>query len=212
MARRHLLAQVDLLVDVGANQGQYGQAVREGGSTVPILSFEPNPKAFKELVNNKSRFLHWECRQAALGPEVGVASLRIAQNSVSSSFYAPTESHVKIAPQAQACDVVEVPVTTLDQELAGNELRKALKIDVQGAEMAVLQGGQNVLTTVSVIEIELSLVASYVGGAGFLELATYLADKDLYPVAFEPALVSRKALQLQVDGLFARRNLIESLL
>jgi hypothetical protein len=42
--------QINLVLDVGANSGQFGVALRAGGYCGSIISFEPATKPFEQLV------------------------------------------------------------------------------------------------------------------------------------------------------------------
>src|ERR1700722_5258793 len=78
-------ADVNVLIDVGANQGQYVNAVRRDGWRGPALSVEPLPDAYAVLADRASRDALWTSVNVALGAEPGVASLNVARNAVSSS-------------------------------------------------------------------------------------------------------------------------------
>ena len=45
---------INLVLDVGANDGGYGREIRDRGYKGLIISFEPNPRAFKRLIKNKA--------------------------------------------------------------------------------------------------------------------------------------------------------------
>src|SRR5215218_999894 len=59
-AREQLLDGVDVVLDVGANTGQYGALLRELGFAGRILSLEPVAEAFAELAGRAAADGAWE--------------------------------------------------------------------------------------------------------------------------------------------------------
>ena len=86
---------VDALVDVGANEGQYGDEVRAHGFAGRMLSIEPQAQAYVGLARRAARDPLWDCLQCGLGAEGGEAELRLSANSVSSSILPILDSHVE---------------------------------------------------------------------------------------------------------------------
>jgi FkbM family methyltransferase len=81
--QQHGIAAV---IDVGANIGQYGRALRTFGYDRPIISFEPLRDAFAALLAESSDDSAWECQNVALGDVDGEACIDVAANLASSSF------------------------------------------------------------------------------------------------------------------------------
>lgn len=162
---------VDLLIDVGANQGQYATRFRQLGYQGDIVSFEPMSDAFASLAKAARTDDRWQVKQLAVGAENGSATLHVAANSVSSSLLDVGEVHVAAAPESQQLRDETVTVTTLDDALTGPSFQSAwLKIDTQGFESEVLAGATRSLAKVSVVQCELSLVELYVGQPHFLDV------------------------------------------
>lgn len=61
----------DLVLDVGANAGQYVSWLRASGYTGMVLSFEPIPEVYERMCSSRSGDASWRGYQAAVGAETG---------------------------------------------------------------------------------------------------------------------------------------------
>ena len=209
--RRSLLERysVSVVIDVGANTGQFARTVRAEGYRGRVVSFEPVADAFDELARRAARDPAWDCRRLALGNRDGVAEIHVARNSVSSSLLTVLDRHVSAAPAARAARAERVPIARLDS-VAGELLPAAgaayLKLDVQGSELDVLRGGEATLARVAAIEAELSLVPLYGGQPLFADVLDWLDVAGFNLVSLEQGFTDPGTGQLlQLEGLFVRR-------
>lgn len=197
------LNEVDAIVDVGANQGQFGRLIRASGWRGPIVSFEPGREAFSRLVKVVEGDDGWTAHRVALGATTGMLTLVVSQNSVSSSLLPPTSLHVETAPTVRTVATEQVPVARLDDVQIPGE-RLFLKLDVQGFEAQVLNGAQETLQRCALIQTELSFAETYEGGADWLEVLRSLRNADFRPIAVLPGLEDRDGRQLQIDMVLTR--------
>lgn len=199
--------QVARVLDVGANEGQYGTRLREAGFTGELHSFEPLPDAYRVLAQAAQADPRWSTHRLAAGAEDGTAQLNVAANSVSSSLLPMEDRHLAAAPESRYTGQVEVRVATLDGLLGEAAAPTLLKIDVQGAEDAVLAGAGRVLESVVALELELALVPVYTGQRLLGEVLPDLQQRGFSLVSVEPVLVDPETgYTLQVDGLFVRQE------
>lgn len=211
MRRQTLLKErgIDLLLDVGANDGHYAEVIRNGYDG-RIVSFEPLTSAYCDLERRASAIRGWETHQVALGATAGTAVLHVAGNSLSSSLLTMAPRHVESAPESAYVTEEEIAVRTLDDvaaELVGPGDRLWLKIDTQGYEIPVLRGGERTLHRVEVIEIELSLVELYEGQELLGEALSYLTTRGFGAWFIEPVFRDPASGELlQVNGIFVRRS------
>ncbi len=205
-------AGVDLVVDVGANQGQYAGELRRSGYRGPIISLEPLAEAFEVLAAKSDGDTAWRAIRGAAGSREERLDLRVAGNSVSSSFLPMLDRHLEAAPRSAEVGLESVEVNTLDRLLFPDLERSAtsfIKIDTQGFEREVLAGADRMLDSGKVvgIEIELSLVALYEGAPLWAEMIDLLREQGFVPLAFGKGYRDPGNGELvQLDGLFAPRE------
>ena len=123
----------DLVVDAGANIGYMSVLAATAGAHV--IAFEPNPQLLPTLRQNLGT--RGEVRPVALGARRHHAVLIPPDPAAHNSGLG------RLGTSADA-GAVPVQVETLDQELHGRSVA-ILKLDVEGAEEAVLEGAANAL-------------------------------------------------------------------
>jgi FkbM family methyltransferase len=209
--RRQLLLarhRVNVLVDAGANVGQYARTVRRAGYEGRIVSFEPIPEAYEDLYRSARTDRSWECRQVALGAANGQATLHLSANSVSSSILGTLERLVVAEPAAAYVDSLQVPIQRLDSALEGSVTprdRLLVKVDVQGYEGQVLSGAERILPQVELIEAELSLAPLYDGQQLYRDLIDLLDTMGFTLISLERGFTDKNTGHLlQADGIFVR--------
>jgi FkbM family methyltransferase len=199
--------EVDLVLDVGANEGQYGKNLRKNGFEGKIISFEPLPTAFEVLSKKAQDDGLWEVNNFALGETIGELSFNVAGNSVSSSFLEMENAHTVSAPESRYVTSRVVPVKTLDllfEKYTGYK-KIYLKLDVQGFERHVLNGVSRHFHMIKGIQIEMSLIPLYKGEETFFEFSKFLLDAGFQLKSLEPGFFDSKTGQLlQVDGIWFR--------
>lgn len=201
--------KIDLVLDVGANRGQFGSEIRQGGYTGRIVSFEPLSQAHSELLLASAADSMWEAYpRCALGDHSGEVEINIAGNSFSSSILPMLESHRNAAPESAYEGKEIVPLKTLDS-VVGQYLKDAqapfLKIDTQGFEWQVLDGARDTLPQIKGILVELSLVALYSDQHLWREVIDHLEDEGFTLWGFKPGFSDQvSGRSLQVDGIFYR--------
>ena len=200
-------SQVTALIDVGANQGQFGAEVRGDGYRGRLLSVEPLDSAMPRLRERCDDDPLWDCVQCAAGSTGGRGTLGVSGNSYSSSLLPILEAHLAAAPDARYGETQPVELRTLDSIVQewGAQGAIGLKLDVQGYEAEVLAGAEATMPRVMYLETELSLVKLYQGQPLFTEMMERLAALGFTLVNLDPAFVEiRTGRALQFDGIFLR--------
>jgi len=211
LARRARLLKdyrIDLVLDVGANTGQYARQLRELGYKGRIVSFEPLSSAVAELRRAAAYDANWQVRNHACGAENGKREIRVAANSQSSSFLPMKAEHLDAFPDSCyiGTEVVEIKrLDTIFEEVAGPEAKIWLKLDVQGFEAAVVEGSSGCLERIRAIQAEVSLQAMYEGETTLIDFLPLMAQKGFLLVGLETYLSDPSTSHLlQVECIFRR--------
>lgn len=202
---------VNLVLDIGANMGQFGLELRKIGYKGNIVSFEPLLEPYNILCNTLQKDNFWQAAsRSAIGEEDGEIEINIAGNSASSSILAMLESHFSVAPTSKSVGVEVVPLKKLDSLSSGfikEDSVLFVKIDTQGYEDKVLNGGIDTLKRTNVLQVELSLIELYSGQKLFVEMIQKINDIGFELWAIEPVFTdSTNGRILQVDALFCRNG------
>ena len=139
-----------VFVDAGAHIGRYTlMAADRVGETGVVLALEPDAGNFALLCENASlnRITCIRARNLALGRENGTAELTCGDDSATNTLHPEWLSMLQPGDNFSARPRQTVTVRRLDTVLGEERLEKVdlLKIDVEGAEMDVLEGAQQSL-------------------------------------------------------------------
>jgi FkbM family methyltransferase len=200
--------QIDLVIDVGANVGQFGEEIRNGGYVEDIYSFEPLEDAFAKLKAATTNDNRWKLRNCALGAERGRSIIHVAGNSYSSSLLNMLPSHEEAAPHSRYVGEQEIIVETLDHLLPGiapSDKSIWLKIDTQGFEHQVIAGAVESLCRIGTVQMEVSLTPLYEGALGVEAMISLMGSHGYGIVDVDPGFCDRTTGRLlQVDMTFHR--------
>lgn len=202
---------IDLVVDVGANEGQFVKLVRKRGYKGTIVSFEPLDAAYNKLNSRFRHDLNWKGFQLALGERDAELTMQVAGNQLmSSSLLAMLPNHVEALPESAIFTTESVKVRRLDDALApviGKAERLFVKVDTQGFEDQVLKGSTGILDKIVLLELELSLVPLYSGQMLMPDMMNLVSKIGFTPVFLERMFSDDfRGKLLQVDGLFVRNE------
>jgi FkbM family methyltransferase len=137
------LKPADVAVDVGANKGSYllwlSRAVRPGS----VVAFEPQPRL--------AEYLKRMCAACSL-ENVAINAAAVSEANGEMPLFipgpddSPGASLEKAIDRREKCRTIQVPVFSLDRYFESEPGRiGAIKIDVEGHELAVLRGAERIL-------------------------------------------------------------------
>ena len=179
---KQLLAklEIDCVLDVGANDGQFAQNLRAIGYRGRIISFEPVPEVFARLCRAFQNDGAWSGHRIALGEETGTMRINIPpERTVLSSFLDLQEPLEVRNEQVQVRRLDELLPTLVANAAASKVF---LKMDTQGYDLNVFRGAEGCLGEIRGLVSEVSVSPLYKDQPHYLEaLATYeRAGFDLY--------------------------------
>lgn len=200
------LHDIDTVLDVGANRGQYASWLVFNGYRGRILSFEPQKIAHDLLLINSRGNKNWEIAQpCALGNANGEIEINISKNSVSSSILGMTKKHLDADPESRYVEKQNVKIYKLDDfnhEFIKQSRSIFLKLDVQGFEKEVIDGAAQIIKhKIKGIQLEMSIVRLYDGEMIFEEYLNLMKSLGYNLNYLNPGITSSGKL-LQVDGIF----------
>lgn len=192
--KRYNIATV---IDIGANRGHTVKALRHIFPKATIYAFEPIKE---ECVKIKKRVSspNLIVENVALSNKKGITTLYKYNYTPASSMLPFLTDYIKKFKGLSRFERIQVETTTLDSYFENINLSDMvfLKIDTQGTEKLILEGGGNLLKDVSIIHIETSFVELYKNQCLFKDVYNYLIklgfkymgsvnEAHFYPI-FEP--------------------------
>jgi FkbM family methyltransferase len=192
---------IDHVIDVGANKGQFALFIRSCGYSGLITAFEP----IDEHRSTLERLAPIRVISAAVGEHQGSVPINIYSSTDFSSIHRLGDDYAqnyKNAPTLVATRTVEL--TNLDSfQFPGTQA--FLKIDTQGSEAQVLRGGVRALKQVSVLQMEMPFLGIYDNGNSVSELFELTSAAGLYPARFFANQIDPSGAWVDGDVFFVRK-------
>jgi len=194
----------ELVIDVGANNGDWANGLRKDHYMGRIESFEPT-EIFESLKQKSSNDDFWSVHNLALSNFTGEAVMNLADNGfLSSSLLTPTgilKSNKGISFKTGK----KVRVSTLDKHFAGMHQGDIyLKMDVQGAELSVMKGGEDFLESCCAVEFESALVPQYEGEESHYEIVSWLRSRGFQQKQVVVTHWNKDLETVALDSIFVR--------
>ena len=197
-----------IVVDIGVNHGQFLHLAARLWSGAQIFGLEPNAGLAVKvdtLFGDNPRVRMESCAVAA---ENGQIDLFVTANDQNSSIHAPSAAFHDDRADDGMVRTEAVALKRLDTALDGDTGPMPVKIDVQGAELEVLQGAGERLEDVAVIIIESPFEAAYDGAAGFDEIYRFLTVRGfVYEGALGQLNSKHTGRVRQEDSIYVRAQL-----
>ena len=202
---------ISLILDVGANAGQYAREMRENGYGKKIISFEPLNAAYEKLSQKTRNDINWTAKNFALGDRNEISKINISGHSLSSSILDMMPEHLKYAPESDYVDQQEIEIKTLDHIFDSLHQKNdviMLKVDTQGYEQKVIEGASGSLNKILLLQLEMSLFTLYKGEILISGMMDLLKDQGFRLISLENGIYDHQTGELlQTDGIFLNESL-----
>lgn len=135
-----------VVFDVGANVGNWSQAVLNKHQDIQLHLFEPVPDNYNQLTSNMANRQNVYCQQLAISNRKKLQTFYYYEDSPAwSTFFRrlEVEKQYNLKPPVE----IQVKTQTLDSYCEKAEIKRInfLKIDVEGGELNVLYGAKKLL-------------------------------------------------------------------
>ena len=193
------------VLDIGANQGQFAEMIRQVLPHAMIYSFEPLESCFKELTAKARSLMPIQCFPFALGKAKEKMTMRHNSFSPASSLLPMGERVQEIYPLTKGFTEELVEVRALDEVVSLLEMnpRILMKADVQGYELNVLAGAEKTLPLIDVLILETSFAVLYDQQPLFDDIYSFLFDRQFnYAGSFGQIHDPSTGATLQEDSIF----------
>ncbi|MBM0204189.1 FkbM family methyltransferase [Micromonospora sp. STR1s_5] len=170
---------IDFVLDVGANRGQYASMLRRIGYNGPIVSVEPTPDIAAHLRQISASDTNWFIEELALSDKQGETSFNIMSESEFSSLNSPDNSEIDIFRSSNhVTRTVQVRVGTVAEMIEKYQSflsfrRPFLKLDTQGSDLRVVVGAGNTICRFRGLQSELSVIPIYKEAPSYIEAIAY---------------------------------------
>jgi FkbM family methyltransferase len=186
------LPSARVIVDVGANHGDFANAASTCFPKADVMVVEPLPKmqmCLDKIIRDQHK--KWRLMKCALGAEPGTLPLFIdeAHDDIS-SLVGFSPEYLKANPQAHLSGKLVCEVTTLDKIAAETNIDRIdlLKIDVEGFEFEVMKGAAQILEKTCAVIVEVSLVRQTGKSSPLVEMLELLTKHGFEVVNVIPSL------------------------
>lgn len=177
------------VVEAGAFDGRDTFAFSNLWPSGQIFAFEPLP-----TLAEKVRIATLSCQNVTLVESafaftdeatITLFSFDPALTEHGSSSILPPGDHLEVAPEILFNKEVVVPAITVDNwhQSVGSPVVDLLWLDLQGAELLILEKGQAMLGVTQCCHIEVSKKPLYQGGATFKDVRRFMTDRGFTLVA-----------------------------
>jgi FkbM family methyltransferase len=181
--------QIDLILDIGAHQGEFAKECLAQGFLGKIISFEPQKKIHKNLIKNSKSIKNWYIfKRCARGRKNCKSQINITNETLSSSMLKPNNIFKEIDPNIEIIKKEKTQIFTLDyifRKFSFIEKKIFLKIDSQGYEWEILKGAKLVLKKISFVQLELSIRPLYSNEMDYLRLLNFMKKEVLSLILLE---------------------------
>lgn len=200
---------VNTVLDIGANEGQFATEIRSILPHAHIYSFEPIRDCFLNLQKKFTSDKNFTAFNFGLGSERGIVTMNKNVYTPSSSLLEMADAHKKLFPHTISSSEETITIERLDDQIDNIQIRNNLliKVDVQGFEDRVITGGIKTFKNAHAILIENSFVTLYKNQPLFDDIYNTLTNIGFtYKGSLQEKIDPVTGAIVSEDSLFIRKN------
>lgn len=181
-----------VILEAGSYDGLDTEKMATLLSKSTIYTFEPVPELFNRTINRINKYKNVYPFNLALSDQNGTAKFYSSNNSenftvASGSLYEPKD-HLIYYPDVLFDRCIEVKTVNLDDWCQANNIDHIdfMWLDMQGAELKVLQSAPKILKTVQYIWTEVAVVQTYHNIPLSSEICSWLDSQGFMQILVQP--------------------------
>ena len=191
----------DIIIDIGCGYGEWFLKANKIFNNSKFYLFDADKTNEEKLSKLKTKFKNINYKICLLSNER--KQQKFYRMGYGSSVYEEKSDYSR--------EIDNLTSSTLNDELNINLIRKSknmIKLDVQGAEIDILQGLQDNLSLFEVVILEASLREHNLGSPLFHEICDFMKQKNyiIYDFCDLKRLGDEKSTLVQVDCIFVKKN------
>lgn len=196
---QYVTSKCPVIVEAGAYDGQDTLRFASYWPNGTVHSFEPVPDLMRRVRKTTSSHPNIHLYEMALvgDPSAGHVYLHVANGTpnASGSILEPTE-HLSVFPDVDLSGGTSVPAVTLSKWADEHDVRHVdlLWLDVQGAELAILNAGKSLLQETRVVHLEVSRRPLYKDSATWPQVRAFMEAEGFKQVLARVPVVTGNAL------------------
>jgi FkbM family methyltransferase len=217
---RHLgklldLLDVDCVLDIGANEGQYAEMLRQKANYQGlIVSFEPMPDAAARCRARSASDPHWLVQELAISNKDGEQVFNTMASPQFSSLSTPKHDESTFFTEnnsitSSAMGKTETLSSALKRIVADHGIKRPfLKMDTQGFDTTIVESSKSIMDQFVGLQSELAIKKIYESSVDFREAITLYQECGFDLCAFVPNNYGHFPLLIEMDCIMIRRDLV----
>lgn len=201
----------DLVLDIGANKGQFASKLYNYGYNKELISFEPLSEPYKKLLKKSENNSKWKVyEKCCVGADTENIDVQISNLIGNSSILniKSTKFNVKGSHFIGKENVKQITLASLNNSpLLSKAKNVFIKMDIQGYEHFVLSKLEEVEYFINGFFIELSLIKLYEEEKDFLSICNQLKGFGYNLVYITPEFINANRM-VQINGVFLHNTLV----
>ncbi len=194
--------QPSLIMDIGANRGQTSKRLARGFPSAQVHCFEPAPSSCEVLRANMQCFPNATAHQLAFGPERKMGRFFVRKHHEESSFLGLEDA------EAEGTQAIDIEMRSLDEYVPdkGWDAVDVLKINAEGYDLVILQGGRQLLEAgrIHLIFTEMIFKSHYDGQGSYMDQLAFMAECGYSLVGLYETASAPTGESMWSNGLFVK--------